>query len=288
MRVVLQFCFVSSLLAGLAFVPSVVWAQAGPPNSDLLGEFISDHNAPAGAPDVPLVPPAVKYTIPEVTPEAPKVFDFPGREINFLEGATTAAISDRLSISPYSVSVQSDDEAGLPPRTNAIPIPVSALEAFLPFSVSATSDGNVAGTANQQSDHLTIITGFHGTGTGTTAFEGTIPEIAPDPATEPGLAAAILPASYDVYEPGKPNVVSDYVDIQTSIQVRFISSDDPAVYANLPAAHGFVLEDFQIGGGVTYSLGFASDTNVPEPTSITLLCIGVFSAGLLRGRYRGR
>jgi hypothetical protein len=98
--------------------------------------------------------------------------------------------------------------------------------------------------------------------------------------------------SFDIVEPGAvpgttQGLISDYVDI-SEVGVTFISSDDQAVYSQYPPAHGFVVEDHLQGGGVTYSLGFASDTKVPEPTSVTLLCIGLLSAGLLRGAYRNK
>src|ERR1700681_2670002 len=122
MRVVLQFCVVPVLLAGLALVPRMASAQAGL-ESDSLGEIVRDLNPqipPPLLPDVPLVPKAVFYSIPEVSPELPQIFNFPGREIDFQESPTPLAvsISDRLSITPYQVSVQSDDETGgLPRRT---------------------------------------------------------------------------------------------------------------------------------------------------------------------------
>ena len=104
MRVVSQFCFGLLFLAGLVLAPKLVLAQAGVPDSDLLQEFITDHNAPAATPDVPILPgfpPIVSIKIPEVSPEGPQVFTMPGRAIDFREGASTAPISDRLIINQY-------------------------------------------------------------------------------------------------------------------------------------------------------------------------------------------
>jgi hypothetical protein len=273
------------LTLAVLFLAKPTFAQSGPPDSDFLKEYIRDHNAPAGARDVSLAPPAKKYTIPEVVPEGPQVFDFPGRSIGFLEG-TTGGLSDLLTISPYQVSVTSDDEIGLMPRLNAIPIPASALERFLLFSIKASSDGDVPGMSNQFSDFLKIKTGIYSTDSGTVEFDGKIPESSDPAAPEPPLLAAILPRMYDVYEPGKPGVVSDYVDILTTIQVQFISSDNPADYANLPPAQGFITEDAELGGRVFYVLGFVSDTEVPEPSAIFLLGLGSIALVALHRRRK--
>ena len=288
MRVILHFCVVPALLAGLALVPRTASAQAGV-ESDSLGEIVRDLNPqipPPLLPDVPLVPPVVSYSIPEVSPELPQTFNFPGREIDFREQSSIAVItSDRLSITPYQVSVQSDDETGgLPRRTNAVLIPRSALERFVPFSIVAHSDGDVPGAVPLESDHMTITLGFHGAGTGTTDFDGTIPEPTAEGAPEDFLVHTIAPLHFDVEEPlaetgGKEGVISDYVDVLTPIRVRLISSDNPAIYANLPPAQGFVVENLQTGGGVTYALGFRSDA-VPEPASCVLLGTGLLFAVL--------
>ena len=294
MRVFLHFCVVPVLLAGLALVPRTALAQAGTQNSDALGEIVRDLNPPIPPPllpGVPLTPPAVIYTIPEVSPELPQTFNFPGREIDFSEMSSSGALttSDRLSITPYQVSVQSDDETGgLPRRTNAVLIPRSALERFVPFSIVAHSDGDVPGAVPLESDHMTITLGFHGAGTGTTDFDGTIPEPTAEGAPEDFLVHTIAPLHFDVEEPlaetgGKEGVISDYVDVLTPIQVRLISSDDQAIYANLPPAQGSVVENFQTGGGVTYALGFRSDA-VPEPASCVLLGTGLLFAGLMGRR----
>ena len=264
MRHVLQFCFVLSLLATLALIPGMALAQTRSPNSDTLQEAIDGYFGPGVPP-----PPPISYTIPEAVPEALKVFLFPGREINFLE--SSGAISDRLSISPYQVAVQSDDEIGLVPRANAVQIPASALEQFEPLVIVAMSE--VDGFS--ESDNLRIYTGGFGGDTGTKVFDQTNTQ---DGAAEPALAWAIQPVSYDVYEPGNPDVVSDYVDILGTIQVRFISSDDPATYANLPAAQESV---FEVPIPVAVYLTFESD--VPEPATMVLLILGAAGVvGILR------
>jgi hypothetical protein len=281
-----------ALVLGITIAAKTSFAQAGVPDSDLLQEFIRDHNAPAATPDVPILPgfpPIVTIKIPEVTPEATaQTFTMPGRTIDFLEGASTAPISDRLSFNQYQVRVVSDDTVGLPPRTNAIQIPASALEAFLPISISASSDGDQASTGQPESDHLTITIGYHGPGTGDVT-EFPIPEPGPDPATEPIFSHVIPALSFDVVEPGgvagTQGFISDYVDI-SEIGVTFISSDDQAIYNQFPPAHGFVVEDHLLGGGVTYSLGFVSDTEVPEPGTLTLLGIGFAMVPIIGRRNR--
>jgi hypothetical protein len=270
-----------ALVLGIAIAAKTSFAQAGPPDSDLLQEFITDHNAPAATPDVPILPPfppIVSIKIPEVSPEVPQVFTMPGRAIDFREGASTAPISDRLIINQYQVRVVSDDEAGLQPRTNAIRIPVSALERFLPISISAFSDGDQVTAAQPESDHVTITLGYHGPGTGDVS-EFPIPEpTGPDDVTEPIFSHIIAGLNFDVVEPGaipgtNQGLISDYVDV-SEIAMTFISSDDQAIYGQFAPAHGFVVEDHILGGGVTYSLGFASDTDVPEPSSMLLMGLG--------------
>jgi hypothetical protein len=137
---------------------------------------------------------------------------------------------------------------------------------------------------------LTITTGYHGPGTGDVK-EFPIPEPtgAPD-ASEPIFSTVIGPLSFDVVESDavlgtSQGIISDYVDI-TEIGVTFISSDDQAIYSQFPPAHGFVVEDHLLGGSVTYSLGFASDTTVPEPSTMLLMTLAAASLAAVR-RHRG-
>ena len=97
-------------------------------------------------------------------------------------------------------------------------------------------------------------------------------------ATEPIFTHVIAGLNFDVVEPGgvpgtSQGLISDYVDV-SEIAITFISSDDQAIYGQFTPAHGFVVEDHCLGGGVTYSLGFASDTEVPEPSSMLLMGLG--------------
>jgi hypothetical protein len=66
--------FVALLLVIMvASVATRSFAQTAPPNSDLLREFSTDHNASAASPDVPILPgfpPILTIKIPEVIPEA--------------------------------------------------------------------------------------------------------------------------------------------------------------------------------------------------------------------------
>jgi len=287
MRIV-QGCIVLGLLAGLALVPRVASAQIGGP-SDSLSETIVDLGTGGPVP-ITVPPPPAFFSFPEASEPFDTVVPLPGREIDFIEGVgpTQGHISDRLSISPYEVRVASDgNPAGLPRRTaNSTFIPFSALETFQPIRIDAKSDGEL--TNQTQSDSLTITLGYYGPGTGTVVFSGVIPEPLPEGVTEPVLTFVIPPTSFDIEEPpieagGQQGIISDYVDILTQFQVRFISSDDPAVYGNLPLANGFVLENFETGGGVRYSLDFVSDA-VPEPASFILLSMGLLSWGLISRR----
>ncbi len=282
----LRHCTLLALTVALASVPRVAAAQAGAP-SDSVSENVLDSTGAA----VPLVaPPPVVVMIPETAPsELALTVPMPGREINFLESTGAAQlISDRLSISPYELVVQSDDEGGLPARTNAILIPASALETFQPIRIIARSDGEVVGS-NQSSDSLTITLGYYGPGTGTVIFSGTISEPT-EGVTEASLTAVIPPTLFDIDEPpletgGVLGKISDYLDIPAAIQVSFISSDEQGIYANLPPANGAITENVEAGGSVVYAVDFISDA-VPEPASWMLLSIGLLSAGLIQFQRR--
>jgi PEP-CTERM motif len=282
MRIVSRCAFLAALGA-LAFVPRVAFSQSGT-QSDLLSEIVLDHNGPAAAPDVPLMPPAVSFPIPEGTAEVGLTFTLPGRVIDFREvGATgNGFISDRLIISPYQVFVQSDDNpGGLPRRTDAVLIPREALESFLPLSIVARSDGEHQNTVDQESDTLTITLGSYGPGTGKVDFFGTLvdpPVPEPPDVTEPDLTHVIHPIRFDIEEPleetgGQPGIISDYVDIMSEIQVKFISSDEPGRYDTGMPVDGFVMENIETGGGVSYGLVYRSDA-VPEPSTMVLGALG--------------
>jgi hypothetical protein len=274
-----------ALLAALFLVPKVACAQTGAV-SDTLSESVVDLSGTV----VPLVaPPPVFVSIPETAAgEPPLTVPMPAREINFLEPIGTANfISDRLSISAYEMLVRSDDEGNLPRRTSATLIPASAFEVFQPIRIDARSDSEVQSPPNQLSDSLTITVGYYGPGTGTVIFTGTIPEPT-EGATEPVLVATIPPIAFDIEEPpfetgGVQGKISDYADILSTVQVRFISSDDQAIYANLPIAHGSIFENIETGGGIIYAVNFRSDT-VPEPASFALFGLAMLWIGLLGGR----
>jgi hypothetical protein len=133
---------------------------------------------------------------------------------------------------------------------------------------------------------LTILIGYFGPGTGSVVFSGLIPQ-PPEGVAETPLVFVIPPTSFDIEEPtaetgGVQGKISDYLDIITQIEVRFISSDDQSVYG---PAFGAVQENIQTGGGLNYALEFRSDV-VPEPASFILLNIGLLSAALLGRRQR--
>ena len=83
--------------------------------------------------------------------------------------------------------------------------------------------------------------------------------------------------SFDLVEPGQPGV-SDYVDIGP-IDIYFISSDTQGVYDPAEQVDGVVFEDQP--GGLEYGLHFESDTDVPEPSTLSLFFAGL---GLLAVR----
>jgi hypothetical protein len=291
MRVV-NWSLVLALLAGLALVPRVASAQAGA-LSDSLSETAVDS---AGVP-IPLAPPPIFVTIPEVTPEPAGPILIPSRVIDFLEptGVSQSVISDRLTIGQpgqsYALGVISDDDpGGLPSRASSVGstlIPASAREAFQPIRIEAFSDGDP--NFNGVSDTLTITLGYYGPGTGL-VIKGSIPEPTPEVPTETPLSLTIPPTFFDIEEPsltgGSTGIISDYVDIPQAIVVTFLSSDDPAAYEGLPIGpSGFVMETLD-GGGVVYALNFRSDTEVPEPASFALLGVALLAATLFGQRRR--
>jgi hypothetical protein len=275
-----QCCVALAMLAGLALVPRVAPAQGAV--SDTLTETIVNASGAIVPFLTPPGPPAVVVSIPETTGEPPAPILLPPRQFDFIEGAgpTQGHISDRLNISQYQVQVQSDDTVGLPRRTaNATLIPASALESFQPVRIVATSDADIGNIT--QSDTLTIILGYFGPGTGTTIATILIPE------TVEGVAETVTvpvpPSFFDIAESvGTQSIISDYVDVQP-FTVSFISSDD---LQSSTLTNGIVLEGIETGAGVTYSLNFASDTDVPEPASVALMALGMVSfAGLIRRRH---
>ncbi len=289
MRVHLLVGIVCAMFAAL--VPAVCLAQAGAV-SDSLSEVFKDFVPSAAA----VLPDPKVHLIPEVPGEPiDAVYEFPGHEIDFREPlGVNLQFSDRLSVSPYQVRVASDDNPnGLPPRTGAevMRIPAAALETFRPFWITARSDGELTATPNNESDRLTITVGAFGADSGKTIYDAEILEPFPEGATEMPLEFDIPPMRFDVIESpgevgGTQGIVSDYVDLLTTIHVRFISTDDPGVIANLPPADGLVLENFELGGGVGVGLQFRSDVEVPEPASLLLLGVGVAAMALSRRSRR--
>jgi hypothetical protein len=276
-----RLCTTFALFAALFVIPRVASAQAGG-TSDTLSETILDLTPGAAGP-ITITPPFASFTFPEATESFDTVVSLPGREINFLE-AETQSRSDRFSIAPYQVRVASDaNPNGLARRDNATLIPASALESFLPLSIVARSDGEST-NQTQGSDSLTILIGYFGPGTGSVVFSGLIPQ-PPEGVAETPLVFVIPPTSFDIEEPtaetgGVQGKISDYLDIITQIEVRFISSDDQSVYG---PAFGAVQENIQTGGGLNYALEFRSDA-VPEPASYILLSIVLSSLALIGGR----
>jgi hypothetical protein len=258
-------------------------AQAGA-SSDLLR--VSLTTTSAAAPDI--LPP-LEIPIPEGTPEgtvtAPII---PGVNLLYTELGPTGQPSDFLRINQYQVIIQSNLEAPLQRRTAvpAVAIPASAKEAFLPVSNFAGSDGNQPGTANTESDHVTIYTGFYGQLNPVPIFERSIIEPLPEGVTEGFIEFATGPLYFDLVEPDGSGV-SDYVDLPNGITGFFLSSDNPSDFQSyIPTANAFVFEDPVTGVEVHYSVGFASDTEVPEPASCALLSLGALALAASGWRSR--
>jgi hypothetical protein len=248
-----------------ALLPARAHAQANT-NSDVVSEVVLDR---AGN-TVPIVnPPPLNFTIPEGTGEAQVIVPVPPRNLDFLEGPGSLP-SDRLHIDPYEINVVSDPEAPLTRRPNAILIPASAGEVFLPLSILADSDGDPSG---QDSDSIKIFHGFYsGAPNPVPVFSQTVIDVTGTEAPE--VIPFTLPAvSFDVEEPpietgGQTGLISDYVDLP-SITGFFLSSDNPADYGTI-LANGSIIEDPVNGNGISYAVGFTSDV-VPEPAAILLL-----------------
>jgi hypothetical protein len=284
--------------AGVVLTAGFARAQAGAP-SDILDEVITDqHGNTINHP--------ISISIPEPVPgatEAPIVVTVPPLTIDFHNPTSTGqTISDRLHIDSYQVTVRSDDETGLAPRSGATFIPVAANERFLPVSILAHSDGdNPNGTTGTESDHLHIVQGFY-TGQPAALIKvfADVPFIEPvpeGPDAPPRFDFAIPPTMYDVAEAttGTNSIISDYMD-HGPITGYFISSDDQAVYDTTLPVDGIVLEDGLFatdpngpnpfyGGDLNFGLRFTSDTPVPEPGSIILLAMGLALVAV-KGRTR--
>jgi hypothetical protein len=284
--------------AGVVLTASFARAQAGAP-SDILDEVIIDqHGNTINHP--------ISISIPQGTPANPEggiVVTVPPLTIDFHNpnDPTGQNISDRLHIDSYQVTVRSDDETGLAPRSGSTFIPVAANERFLPVSILTHSDGESTAGANSESDHLHIVQGFY---SGQPAalikvfadvgFAEPVPE---GPDMPPRFDFAIPPSSYDVAQAttGTNSVISDYLD-HSQITGYFISSDNQADYNTALPIDGIVLEDGLFatdpngpnpfyGGDFNFALRFSSDTEVPEPGSIVLLALGL---GLVAVRGRTR
>jgi hypothetical protein len=283
------------VMAGVVFAARFALGQAGAP-SDVLDEVITDqHGNTINHP--------ISISIPEPGPGAVEggiAVTVPPLTIDFHElNSPNAPISDRLHLDSYQVTIRSDDEIALAPRSGATFIPVAANERFLPIAIFAHSDSNQSTAANAESDHLHVVqgvfSGFLGKLVADVSFAEPVPEGTDVPVR---FDFAIPPTMYDIAEagiPGTNNIISDYVDfaVQTPngpapITGYFISSDDQSLYDTTIPVDGVVLEDGLFatdpggpnpfyGGDLNFGLRFTSDIEVPEPGSIVLLAVGVAS-----------
>jgi hypothetical protein len=155
-------------------------------------------------------------------------------------------------------------------------------EVFLPVSIFATSDG---GQSTANSDHLQIFTGFFGQPNPVPTTDAIIPEPTPE-GPEPRLPFATGALFFDLLQPNSTSDVSDYVDLPNGITGFFLSSENQADYLGLPTPDGVIPEDPLNGATVHYSVGFASDTEVPEPSSIALAGVGMLGLVGVVGRRR--
>jgi hypothetical protein len=210
----------------------------------------------------------------------------PGQNILFSNG-TAGAPSDYLHIDPFNVTVTSNLEQPLGLRT-AVGAKVIPNEVFLPVSIFATSDGDQPVTGAQQSDRVTIYTGFFGQANPVPIIDTIVPEPTAETVPEPEVPFATGALFFDLLEPGTAGTgaVSDYVDLPNGITGFFLSSDNPQDFATLPPPDGTIFEDPINGTTLHYSVGFASDTEVPEPSAIVLAGIAAAGAIALAGKRR--
>jgi hypothetical protein len=243
--------------------------QAG--TSDLLQTTATDPNNIN-------VAPTNTFAIPETAAnEGTAVpIQVPAQNILFVN-STTGGSSDYLHVDSFNVTVTSDFEQQLTLRS-ALGAKVIPSEVFLPVSIFASSDGNPS-TAGQFSDRVTIYTGFFGQPNPVAIFNAPIPEPTAETVPEDRVSFVTGGLFFDLLQPGSMTAVSDYVDLPNGITGFFFSSDNPQDFAGLPV-DGTIIEDPINGTTVHYSVGFSSDTEVPEPSS-TIVLAGLALVGLV-------
>jgi hypothetical protein len=265
---------VTAALACLLLPSRAAFGQTAPP-SDVLQTTATDPSSNNVVTPLQIFIPEAPAPNPEgITPISIPV---PAQNFLFAHSTTASSPSDYLHIDPFNASVTSDSEQQLPLRPAAAKVIPS--EVFLPVSIFATSDGNPSVTGTP-SDRVEIFSGvFSGQPNPVPIFDMSIAEPTAETAAEDRLNFTTGPLFFDLLQPGSTSAVSDYLDLPNGLTGFFLSSDNPQDFASLPAPDGTIIEDPINGTTLHYSVGFASDTEVPEPSAIVL--VGMASIGIV-------
>jgi hypothetical protein len=178
-------------------------------------------------------------------------------------------VSDRLTMSAFTFTFQSDAEGhGLPaPPSDAVVVPMPLGERGLPFVFRVQSDAENRATSDRGLVQLGGPAGLR--------FPFTIPESSLGETVTMSFPKYV----FDFVEPGT-SMVGDRLTIDPW-SFTFVSDT-----AEIPLSPPKPGDKFIFGEGAVMTIRVRSDSDVPEPSSLTLVVIGVAAAiGLsLKGR----